>query len=80
LSPFARAAAVYTAARFGLFLLFALLIWSAAGLAGYDVNGFLLLILALLASSVAGYLLLGVPREKLAIALAERRPAEGSDT
>ena len=71
-----RATAVYTAARFGLFVLFSLLIWSGAGLAGYDVNGFLLLVLGLLASSIAGYFLLAVPRENLAQALAERRPPE----
>jgi uncharacterized membrane protein len=72
-SPFARAAAIYTGARFGLFLLFSLLIWSGAGLAGYEVNGFLLLILALVASSIAGYLLLTGAREDLARALSERR-------
>ncbi|MCU1588150.1 MAG: hypothetical protein JWN31_1643 [Frankiales bacterium] len=80
MSPFLRAFAVYTAGRVGLFVLFALLIWSAGGLAGFEVNGFLLLVLALLTSSAAAYALMGAPREKLAIALAERRPAEDSDT
>jgi hypothetical protein len=75
-SPVGRAAAVYTAARFGLFLLFAVLIWAVFGLAGYDVNGFLLLVMALLASSIAGYVLLGAPRDQLARAIAERRSAE----
>lgn len=73
MSPFARAATIYTAARLGLFVLFSLLIWSAAGLAGYEVNGFLLLILGLLASSVAGYVLLTGAREELSRALADRR-------
>ena len=73
MSPFARAAAIYTGARIGLFVLFALLIWSGAGLAGYEVNGFLLLITSLLASSIAGYVLLTGAREDLSKALADRR-------
>jgi hypothetical protein len=64
---------IYTAARFGLFLLFSLLIWSVAGLLGWNVNGFPLLILGLAASSIAGYFLLGRWHEELALALEERR-------
>jgi hypothetical protein len=68
-----KPALVYTAARFGLFLLFSALIWSIAGLLGYEVNGFLLLVLGLLLSSLVGYFLLAHQREALAAALAERR-------
>jgi hypothetical protein len=68
-----RAALVYTAGRFLLFMLFAMLSWSVAGLLGYRLNGFPLLVLALLLSSVAGYFLLAVPREQLASAIAAQR-------
>lgn len=73
MSPFARAAAIYTGARLGLFVLFVLLIWSGFGLAGYDVNGYVLLVMSLVASAAASYALLAGPREDFARALAERR-------
>lgn len=72
-SSFGRAAAIYTAARFGLFLLFSLLVWAGFGLAGYEVNGWLLVIVGFALSSVVGYLVLAGPREDLAHAVAARR-------
>ena len=68
-----RAAVVYTAARFGLFLLFSALIWSVGRLLGYEINGFLLLVGGLLLSSIAGYVLLAHQRDALASAIEERR-------
>ena len=68
-----RAFLVFTLARFLLFLLFAMLSWSVAGLLGYELNGFVLLIVALVLSSLAGVFLLAGPRAKLAAALAERQ-------
>ena len=80
MSSFGRAAVVYTGARLGLFVLFSALIWSGLGLAGYDVNGWLLLVLGLALSSVVGYFVLARQREELAQALAERRTGSGSPT
>ncbi len=72
-SSFGRATVVYTAARFGLFLLFSLLIWAGFGLAGYEVNGWLLVIAGFVLSSVVGFVVLAGPREDLARAVADRR-------
>lgn len=68
-----RAALLYTLARLLLFTLFALLIWSVSTLLGHSVNGFPLLLLALLLSSGAGLLLLAGPRARFAQALAQHR-------
>lgn len=73
MKPLWRLVLVYTAARTGLLLLFALLIFSGAGLLGRELNGFLVLLLALMASSLAGLFLLAKPRDELAQAMAERR-------
>jgi hypothetical protein len=72
--PLWRLALVYTAARAGLLVLFGLLIFSVSGLLGYQMNAFLLLLLALLGSSLAALFLLATPRDELARAMAERRP------
>lgn len=80
MSPVGRAAVIYTGARFGLFLIFSMLIWSLAGMAGYAINGFLLLMLGLLFSSIVGYFVLAGQRDAFARAIAERqREPEGPE-
>ena len=69
-----RAAAVYTLARLTLFLLVVLLLNLLTGLGGLP-----LVAVALLVSSIAGYLVLNRQRQALAAAFAgrsERRAAE----
>ena len=69
-----RAALTYALARFGLFLLVAVILWGGAGLLGADVNGLPLLLGAALVSSVLGYVLFARQRQALAEALdAQRR-------
>ena len=70
-----RAALTYTLARFGLFLLVAVILWGAAGLLGADVNGLPLLLAAALVSSVLGYVLFARQRQALAEALDAQRRA-----
>jgi hypothetical protein len=71
-----KAAVVYTLGRFGLFILFALLIWSGSGLIGHVLNGIPLLLAALLVSSIAGLFLLSRQRNAFAEALAAKRDAK----
>ncbi len=71
-----RAALTYTLGRFGVFALLALLIWSATGFAGRQLNGLPLLLVALLLSSVASYFLFSRQRTQLATALAAAREAK----
>jgi hypothetical protein len=69
-----RAALTYALARFGLFLLVAVILWGGAGLLGADVNGLPLLLGAALVSSLLGYVLFARQRQALAEALdAQRR-------
>jgi hypothetical protein len=68
------AALTYALARFGLFLLVAVILWGGAGLLGADVNGLPLLLVAALVSSALGYVLFARQRQALAEALdAQRR-------
>lgn len=71
-----RAALTYTFGRFGVFALLAVLIWLATGLAGRQLNGLPLLLVALLLSSVTSYLLFSRQRQQLATALAAQRQAK----
>jgi hypothetical protein len=71
-----RVAVLYSLGRLGLFVLFALLIWSGSGLAGHALNGIPLLLAALLTSSLAGLFLLGRQRDAFAEALAAKRDAK----
>lgn len=70
-----RAAITYALARFGLFLLVAVILWGGAGLLGADVNGLPLLLGAALVSSVLGYVLFARQRAALAEALDAQRRA-----
>lgn len=74
--PLRRAALFYTAGRSGLFLIVAVLIWSATGLAGHQLNGLPLLLAALLVSSIGGLFLFSRQREQFAQALAVKRAAK----
>ena len=71
-----RAFLLYTGARFGLFLIFSALIWAISGLAGYEINGWLLVIAGFALSSLVGYVVLVGPRQELAEALAQQRTEE----
>lgn len=71
-----RQALVYTLGRAGIFVLIALLLWSAAGLLGWNFNGIPLLLGSLLLSSVASVFLLSAQRRQLAEALAAKRDAK----
>jgi hypothetical protein len=71
-----RAALTYALGRFGVFALLALLIWSATGFAGRQLNGLPLLLVALLLSSVVSYFLFSRQRKQLATALAAQREAK----
>jgi hypothetical protein len=68
-----RAVLTYTVARFGLFLLVAVILWGGAGLLGADVNGLPLLLVAALLSSALGYVLFARQRAALAEALEAQR-------
>jgi len=70
-----RAALTYALARFGLFLLVAVILCGGAGLLGADVNGLPLLLGAALVSSVLGYVLFSRQRQALAEALDAQRRA-----
>ena len=74
-----RAALSYTLARFGLFLLVAVILWGGAGLLGADVNGLPLLLLAALISSALGYVLFARQRQALAEALDAQRRARAEE-
>jgi len=71
-----RAALVYAAGRFGLFLVAAALIWTGARAAGTDINGLPLLLAAMVVSSFAGIWVFSRQRAELAEALAARRDAK----
>lgn len=71
-----RAALLYTAGRFGLFALVALLVWTGSGAAGSQLNGLPLLLVALLVSSLLGLVLFSRQRAQLAEALAAQRQAK----
>ena len=71
-----RSALLFTLGRFGLFALTALLIWSATGLTGHQLNGLPLLLAALILSSIAGIFVFARQREQLAEALATKRAAK----
>jgi TRAP-type C4-dicarboxylate transport system permease small subunit len=74
-----KAAVLYTLGRFGLFALFALLIWSATGAFGHQVNGIPLLLASLLASAIVGVFVLARQRTAFAAALAGKRDAKTAD-
>ncbi len=67
---------MYSLGRFGLFLSCSLLLWSAAGAAGYPFNGLPLLLAALLLSSLLSLVLLKNQRLALAESLAAKREAK----
>ncbi len=71
-----RALFLYTLGRFGLFLSSSLLLWSAAGAAGFDFNGLPLLLGGLLLSSFLSLFLLKRPRARLSGAVAAKREAK----
>ena len=71
-----KAALLYTGARFGLFLLVALLVFLATNLTGSPVNGLPLVLVAAVVSSVVGYFLFARQREQLARALEDQRAAK----
>ena len=64
---------VYNAWRFGLFLAAAGLVWAGTGAAGNPLNGFPLLVVALLLSSIASFVLLREQRDAVGLALEQRR-------
>ncbi|MGZ6827944.1 MAG: DUF4229 domain-containing protein [Mycobacteriales bacterium] len=72
----ARAALLYTAGRFGLFGLVALIVYLGSGLVGSRLNGLPLLLVALLVSSLVGLVLFSRQRAQLAAALAAQRQAK----
>lgn len=67
---------MFSAGRLGLFVMAALLLWSAAGAAGFTLNGFPLLLSALVVSSVAGVFLFSRQRAQFSQALADKRAAK----
>lgn len=72
-----RAALAYALARFGLFVIVAVILWGGAGLLGAHVNGLPLLLVAAIVSSVLGYVLFARQRQALAEAVdAQRRTRE----
>ncbi|MCU1592940.1 MAG: hypothetical protein JWO12_332 [Frankiales bacterium] len=71
-----RSAVLFSLGRLGLFIASALLLWSGAGAAGYSLNGFPLLLAALVLSSVAGVFLFSRQRLQFAEALADKRLAK----
>jgi hypothetical protein len=73
--PLGRAAVVFSLGRLGLFVVSAILIWSATGAAGHSLNGFPLLFAALVLSSIAGVFLFSRQRRQFAQALADKRAA-----
>ncbi|MGB8651792.1 MAG: DUF4229 domain-containing protein [Mycobacteriales bacterium] len=76
MSSLRRTALVYSFGRFGLFLVVALLIWSVTGLVGHQINGFPLLLAALLLSSIVGLFVFARQRERFAEALQAKRAAK----
>jgi hypothetical protein len=64
---------IYTAGRFGLFLILAVILWGASGLTGHELNGLPLLLVAALISSAIGYVLFAPQRRALAEALDGQR-------
>jgi len=71
-----RALFLYSFGRFGLFLSSSLLLWSAAGAAGFDLNGLPLLFGGLLLSSFLSLFLLKRPRARLSDAVVAKREAK----
>lgn len=71
-----RAALLYAAGRFGLFLVSAALIWTGGRAAGADINGLPLLLAAFVVSSFAGIWVFSRQRRELAEALQARRDAK----
>ena len=76
MSSLRRSALLFTLARFGLFIVMALLIWSGTGAVGHQLNGFPLLLAALLVSSMVGLFLFSRQRQQFAEALAAQRDAK----
>ena len=76
MSSLTRSALLFTLARFGLFIVMALLIWSGTGAVGHQLNGFPLLLAALLVSSMVGLFLFSRQRQQFAEALAAQRDAK----
>ncbi|HUR14435.1 MAG TPA: DUF4229 domain-containing protein [Mycobacteriales bacterium] len=74
-----RAAATYALARFGLFLLVALVLWGVADLLDADLNGLPLLLGAAIVSSALGYVLFARQRIALAEAVDAQRRARADD-
>ncbi len=70
-----RTALFFSLGRLGLFVVSAILIWSATGAAGHALNGFPLLFAALIVSSVAGIFVFSRQRQQFAQALADKRAA-----
>jgi peptidoglycan/LPS O-acetylase OafA/YrhL len=68
-----RAFLTYTLGRFGLFLLSAIILYSAAGLLGNDVNGLTLLLFSLIASALLSAFFLRPQRERFSQAVTESR-------
>lgn len=74
-----RAALLYAAGRFGLFLLVAALVWAGGQLFDYSINGLELLLVAFLVSSVLGIWLFSGQRRALAEALDAQRRAKAEE-
>jgi hypothetical protein len=78
-SPVGKAMLTYTAGRFGLFVLAALLLWTGTGAIGHQLNGLPLLLLALVISSIGSLFLFARQRQQLAAAIAARRETKGEE-
>jgi hypothetical protein len=70
-----RPAVLYTAGRFGLFVLVALLVWLGTGMFGAPLTGIPLLLAALILSSIASIFVLSRQRALFAEALTAHRAA-----
>lgn len=68
-----RAWLTYTFGRLALFVVSAVLIWGASGLAGHQISGLALLLAALIVSSVLALALLRGQREAFAHAIQSSR-------
>ena len=74
-----RAALLYAAGRFGLFLVVALLLWTLSKALGYDLNGIPLLLAAFVVSSLLGIWVFSRQRRALAEALDAQRRARAEE-
>lgn len=79
MSPVGKATLTYTAGRFGLFALVALLIWAGTGAFGHQLNGLPLLLLALVLSAIGSLFLFARQRQQLADAIAAKREAKDEE-